>query len=658
MPRRLNKTLVDYLVIAISPALIMLLVGSLVFFLIEVFYQGTFQDRLQFIFAMFVIGAVLIGRISIERGREHAALFALPLGIVTLVAINKFVEFQGAMASLSFFINCGLVAIVWWSADKLTWDCTLIDEREEDSGEGLLEAVGLDRPDRAALQKEINPAPPEPEATTSRDGPPPGWWGRFTQRRSRPHAPGVWVVYFSLAALPLFGIGQLLIPSGNLRARQDAFQFLFAYTASGLALLLSTSFLGLRRYLRQRRQEMPRPMASLWLGLGAALIAGVMLAALLLPRTNAEYAVSTPPFRVGSPDQHASSAAVIPHGVPENQPGAAAEQQESRQPDGKPSNAATSDKPDNTPSGQSKEASEGKSKQEAGGEPREKSRDGTGEASKGEPKQTPKGESKEASKGEPKETPKDGKDSSGDGRGAPRASESQVRMSPRPEKDVPERATARQAPPDQPRPQPTTQQPQPSANPPRALPSFQVLTQIPAMLAGLLKWLFYGALAILIGYAIWKNRAELWAAVREFLQQLADLWHRLFGARGRRDSHAAEGAVALAPPPKRFADFVDPFAAGTAARYRPEELVRYSFEALEAWARDRGRPRHPEQTPHEFVRTLAADVAALADDAPPLADLYCQAAYSARGLPNTATARLARLWQTLAAERGAGSSPC
>ena len=43
MARRLNKTLLDYLVIAINPVLIIALVGSLVFFLLEVFYQGNFQ---------------------------------------------------------------------------------------------------------------------------------------------------------------------------------------------------------------------------------------------------------------------------------------------------------------------------------------------------------------------------------------------------------------------------------------------------------------------------------------------------------------------------------------------------------------------------------------------------------------------------------------
>ena len=113
--------------------------------------------------------------------------------------------------------------------------------------------------------------------------------------------PGVWVVYFSLAALPLFGLGQLFIPNNDVNARQYVFKLLFVYTASGLGLLLSTSFLGMRRYLRQRRQEMPLRMVNLWLGTGVALIVAVMFAAMLLPRPNAEYAISDLPIHIGSP---------------------------------------------------------------------------------------------------------------------------------------------------------------------------------------------------------------------------------------------------------------------------------------------------------------------------------------------------------------------
>ena len=207
---------------------------------------------------------------------------------------------------MSFSDQLRLDRLVWWSADKLTWDCTLIDESEEDSGEGLLEAVGLDRPGKSrAASKKSHRASRRKSArpTTSRDDRTQSWWERFVERRRRPHAPGVWVVYFSLAALPLFGIGQLFIPAAIWPARQYAFQLLFVYTASGLGLLLTTSFLGLRRYLRQRRQEMPLAMVNLWLGIGGALIAGVMLAACSCRGPIAEYAISELPFRIGSPDQ-------------------------------------------------------------------------------------------------------------------------------------------------------------------------------------------------------------------------------------------------------------------------------------------------------------------------------------------------------------------
>ena len=122
-------------------------------------------------------------------------------------------------------------------------------------------------------------------------------------------------------------------PASDLDARQYAFQLLFVYTASGLGLLLTTSFLGLRRYLRQRRQEMPLQMVNLWLGIGVALIVGVMFAAMLLPRPNAEYAISDLPIHVGSPDQHASPYGMGREGVEEDQPDARLEPRDDAKPD-------------------------------------------------------------------------------------------------------------------------------------------------------------------------------------------------------------------------------------------------------------------------------------------------------------------------------------
>ncbi len=79
MATRQKQTLMDYMVIGISPALIMALVGSLLFFLLTVFYHGQYDGRLMFIFAMFVMAIVLIARISMEEGIEYATLFAIPL---------------------------------------------------------------------------------------------------------------------------------------------------------------------------------------------------------------------------------------------------------------------------------------------------------------------------------------------------------------------------------------------------------------------------------------------------------------------------------------------------------------------------------------------------------------------------------------------------
>ena len=120
-----------------------------------------------------------------------------------------------------------------------------------------------------------------------------GWWERYRrfreERRRRPHTPGVWVVYFSLAALPLYGLGQSLIPAYDESRRRYVFWLMTVYVASGLGLLLTTCFLGLRRYLRQRKLQMPMKMTGTWLAIGGALIAVLLLLGAFLPRPHAEY---------------------------------------------------------------------------------------------------------------------------------------------------------------------------------------------------------------------------------------------------------------------------------------------------------------------------------------------------------------------------------
>ncbi|HEX5472063.1 MAG TPA: hypothetical protein VFW73_09260, partial [Lacipirellulaceae bacterium] len=148
MAKRLYMTSADYLAIAISPALIMLLVGSLVFFLVDVVYVGQYEARLDYAFGLFVFAAVLIARISIEMGSERASLFGLALGVAMFLFLVRFVEHP---SPFSHIINLALMGIVWWCAHRLTWDSTVIDDDEDASGEGLMQRIGVDGPEQSSM---------------------------------------------------------------------------------------------------------------------------------------------------------------------------------------------------------------------------------------------------------------------------------------------------------------------------------------------------------------------------------------------------------------------------------------------------------------------------------------------------------------------------
>lgn len=184
MAKRLKKTTADYLAIAVSPALIMALVGSLVYFLIAVMYVGDYSARLNYSFALFVFAAVLIARIAIEMGSEHAAMYALALGAVMFLFLAKFVD---QPSPLSHLINLALMLLVWWCAHRLTWDSTVIDEDDDASGEGLMQKIGVDEMEADGTRD--NELITTPEAPTSRAS----WlWNNVVMPRQGPHTPGLW----------------------------------------------------------------------------------------------------------------------------------------------------------------------------------------------------------------------------------------------------------------------------------------------------------------------------------------------------------------------------------------------------------------------------------------------------------------------------------
>src|SRR5262245_52435475 len=127
MPRdREPMTSFDLAVMALSPALIMGLVGSLGFFLLEVLYAGRYEFRLQWTLFFFVFGIVLVCRIGLTLDRARATTYGLVLCGLVFIAMARFLD-----SSLGHFVNLVIILVVWWSANKLVIDCTHIDDYED-----------------------------------------------------------------------------------------------------------------------------------------------------------------------------------------------------------------------------------------------------------------------------------------------------------------------------------------------------------------------------------------------------------------------------------------------------------------------------------------------------------------------------------------------
>jgi PPE-repeat protein len=274
---RQQSVLADMIAAAVAPGLVMGMIFCLISFLILVFYRDGYQIRVNYLFALYIFASVLIARIAIESGRAYAMVYTLALGLAMMVVINRFAVFQGPLAIFSPLINLGLLALVGYLADRIVFDCTLVEADRDTSGEGLLQSLGLVRSDLSKDEKS-------------------------TRKRKRKHNPGVTILYFALLAIPLYGIGQLFLPAGNDAIRRSALYLLFGYFFCSFALLVTTSFLGLRRYLNDRGVEVPTQFSATWLSLGVIGTLIFLGICLFLPLPGRQFGLFDLPFDVRAMD--------------------------------------------------------------------------------------------------------------------------------------------------------------------------------------------------------------------------------------------------------------------------------------------------------------------------------------------------------------------
>jgi len=238
LEKRRHQSVADYAAIALCPSLIVLLISSLVYFIVMCVYRGGYSGRIGYIWFMFILGAVGIARLSIEESRKYAFGYSAVLGGATLLVLSQFMTVQGPLAGLTLVINGATIALVWFLADRITYDCTVIDDEEDASGQGLLD--GLTDDGGAANDTDQH----------------------ATRKRGR--QPGRTVLWLTAAALPIFGLGQIMLPD-DARWQRSAIFALAIYLFAALSLLVATSFLGVRRYLRQRGVDMPANVSTAWL---------------------------------------------------------------------------------------------------------------------------------------------------------------------------------------------------------------------------------------------------------------------------------------------------------------------------------------------------------------------------------------------------------
>ncbi len=585
----------DFFLAAIAPVFIIGMIGSLVYFVITVCYQGSHTERLMWILGLYTVAAVLIARIAIEQSRQLAFAYMFALAAATLIVTPQFFVVSGAMAIFSFPILVFLLVMVAVLADRITFDCTSMNEHLQSTGVGLLQSLGLVKTERQRS---------EPKANWARDAEePPSITKKKRSSSQRKHNPGVWVLYFALFALPLFGLGQLVIQSPA--DRRSAFTYLFFYLLSSLFLLVLISLLSLRKYLRERGVPMETAFVVRWLAIGMTSIFLVVFVLSLLPIPGHSLLSIELPFRIASRDDlKASKWGWGREGVDGDGP--------------QKGEGEAQDKPGGT--------KDGKGPDEGGAQAGNKQKEGEEKQSQAGNEKQPTGQTKDIKPGDQNKIE----------RGDPQPPDN-AKKEIKDQKEIKDRrADVKQPPQENKR---EGQQPQPQPTPPSL--------SIQWNLSAALQWLLMIAMAIAaVVYSI-VYRRELFVAFKSFQDWLSSL----FGASRKQkesNSQSMEEATLLEDLYPPFHTFANPFVSGNG--WTREQVVRHMYRAILSWGYEQRIVRREDETPEEFMRRLFRRFPEQQESFSALGMLYNRIAY-ARGKVSTAELKpMTELWQWLVAK--------
>jgi len=297
VPRFAHRTLSDYLIDALTPAMIFVMVASVVYFLLDVRYIYTEVNDFSlrwFVAWAFILGIVAINRLVAREGSNESILyvivFGLAIGLYTIAGqaygsgsyAGRFMSGPGEAV-----FNMALVAFTWWAVNRLTHECC-VDTHPEAGDMGILTGTARRMRDRMRAQpKEKRPEvyldlepfdpttwePPKPKKRTDPS----------TSSRPPKRHPGISVLYFSVVAMLAFALGQRVTLHGGPRIAAWGWFYIGSYTAAALTLLMLTSLGQLREFFRARQTALPRALSIFWVSLGVFMVLVVLVGAAALP---------------------------------------------------------------------------------------------------------------------------------------------------------------------------------------------------------------------------------------------------------------------------------------------------------------------------------------------------------------------------------------
>jgi len=290
---RFRQGPIDWFVIALSPALVIGLIVSFLFFLTGVLYgEGGADTPWNYYLFWYIFGMVLTARISLTQEiANRASLYSLILAgavwmfLAGLVKVPGLLEIHVSQEFMTLWVARAIAAILlglgWFLSWKITIDVTDIEENTRVKSGGHFDLAPEAQSQNAPLERYDDSGQKLRKLKKDSRIPKVPVVDFVSEAKSR--SPGIWVIGFVLICLPIFAGGQFLVPSSDPERRVYGLVLTGIFFGCALGLLMTTHFLALRLYLGRRGIPMPLGMAMAWLVLGGFFIVGVILASMVLP---------------------------------------------------------------------------------------------------------------------------------------------------------------------------------------------------------------------------------------------------------------------------------------------------------------------------------------------------------------------------------------